>query len=514
MHPRFRIVSVLSALVVLAAACGSAAAPANGGAAGASRGPTRVVVGVTETIENQNPYGDSVALQYGIWCEVLGCLVNYDLKKGEYAPALAESWKVESPTTWTFNLNQKVRWQDGTPLTAADVVQSFERIAKDPDSRQKQNTAPVAGMEAVDDHTVKVTTKEPTASLLSFFADLFIVSQKAQYDKFGPTWFKQGPIGTGPYKFKELVANDHMTIVKNTNWWAGKVDGPDEVVYRILREPEVRVTALLNGEIQIAQTMPPQMGERVSSSPNARVATTDSLEIMFLAMSPKYKPWDNKPLRQAVAYAIDRDSIIKNVLLGQATRLDGPIGAGQYGYNPDLQPKYTYDPQKAKQLVAEAGYPNGLDVELSTPVGRYILDKQITQAMTPMLTAVGIRTKLVTPEWATLWANVQDGKVPFYYMGRGSVVDPGLPLAQYFETGGSPRIGYSNSKLDGLFKKERGSFDPNERKKVLSDVMSTITDEAPGAFMWRHKFLWGISNSIDYTPRADDRIFANDMRVK
>ncbi|HVA22946.1 MAG TPA: ABC transporter substrate-binding protein, partial [Chloroflexota bacterium] len=255
----------------------------------------------------------------------------------------------------------------------------------------------------------------------------------------------------------------------------------------------VRVTALLNGEIQIAQTVPPQMGNRVSSSPNATVATTNSLEIMFLAMSPKYKPWDNKLLRQAVAYAIDRDSIIKNVLLGEATPLNGPIGPGQYAYNPDLQPKYTYDPQKAKQLVAEAGYPNGLDVELSTPVGRYILDKQITEAMVPMLTAVGIRTKLLTPEWATLWANVQKGTVPFYYMGRGSVVDPGLPLAQYFETGVSPRIGYSNPKLDSLFKQERGAFDPTQRKKVLSEAMSTITDEAPAAFMWRHKFLWGIA---------------------
>src|SRR5262249_60980563 len=142
----------------------------------------------------------------------------------------------------------------------------------------------------------------------------------------------------------------------------------------------------------------------------------------------------------------------------------------------ELQPRYPYDREKAKQYVARAGFPNGLDVELYTPVGRYTQDKQVSEAMAQMLTAVGIRTTLMTPEWATLWANVQDGKVPFYYMGRGGLLDPGPALSQYFETGASPRIGYSNPALDALFARERSAFDPAERKKLLSEVMSMIVD--------------------------------------
>ncbi len=314
--------------------------------------------------------------------------------------------------------------------------------------------------------------------------------------------------------YKELVPNQHVIIVKNPNWWGGPVEGPDEVIYRVIREPEVQVTALLNNELQIAQFIPPHLAERVSSNPNAKIAQVDSIEIMFLAMSPKTKPWDNKLMRQAVAYAIDRDAIIKSVLQGYARRLDGPVGPGQYAYNPDLQPKYTYNPEKAKQLVAQAGFPNGIDVELSTPVGRYTQDKQISEAVVPMLSAVGIRTKLLTPEWSTLWDNVMKGNIPFYYMGRGSVLDPGLPLSQYFETGGSPRIGYSNPQLDELFRRERAAFDPAERKKVLSDLMSLLTEEAPGHFMWTHNLLWGMSKSIEYKPRPDARIFANEIRVR
>src|SRR5256886_15874783 len=180
---------------------------------------------------------------------------------------------------------------------------------------------------------------------------------------------------------------------------------------------------------------------------------------MFLAMMPKFKLWDNKLLRQAVAYAIDRDTIIRTLLRGEASRLDGPIGVGQYGYDPNLQPKYAYNPEKARELVKQAGFPNGVDVELSTPVGRYTLDKQITEAMVPMLNAMGIRTKLLTPEWATLWANVQVGKVPFYYMGRGGGVGPSAAPSQDFENGRSPRIGFSHPKLDEILSAGRQTLD-------------------------------------------------------
>src|SRR2546430_12080259 len=182
---------------------------------------------------------------------------------------------------------------------------------------------------------------------------------------------------------------------------------------------------------------------------------------MFLAMMPKFKSWDNKLLRQAVAYAIDRDTIIRTLLRGEASRLDGPIGVGQYGYDPNLQPKYVYNPEKARELVKQAGFPNGVDVELSTPVGRYTLDKQITEAMVPMLNAVGIRTKLLTPEWATLWANVQVGKVPFYYMGRGGGGDPRAPLSPDFGNGGSARLGCFNPKQDELLSPGRPDFCPD-----------------------------------------------------
>jgi peptide/nickel transport system substrate-binding protein len=528
MAVRLGFVNLVAIVAILAIACqapqprqtqapgGSGAAPAAPAAqtsAPGAAGPTRVSVAVTETVEKVNPYADSVALLYGIWCSVFGCLVSYDADKGDYVGALAESWEVVNSTTWVFHLRQDVKWHDGSPFTAADVVHSFDRIRDDPASRQKRIFSVVGEWTATDDYTVRITTKGPTAELLDYFADRLIITNKAQFDQYGEAVWDQTPIGTGPYMFVELVPNQRLIVKKNPDWWGGPVQGPDEVVFRVMREPEVRVTALLNGEVQIAQFIPPHMADRVNNGPNTKTMDYDSLELMFLAMQPK-PPFDNKLVRQAVCYAIDRDAIIQGVLMGKANKLEGPIGPGQYGYNPELRPRYDYDPDKARQLLAQAGYPNGVDVNLYTPVGRYIQDKQITEAMTSMLSAAGIRTTLHTPEWPTLWANVQDGKVGFYYMGRGSVQDPGPPLSQYFETGVSKRVAYSNPTLDALFKKERAAFDPAERKRVLSELMSLLTEEAPACFMWRHRMTLGLTKNVDYPPPSDDRIYPQLIRVR
>jgi len=477
---------------------------------------TRVSIGVTETMETYNPYGDSVALLYGIWCQVMGCLGTYDFNKADYVGMLAERWEVKDPNTWFFFLRRDARWHDGSPVTAADVVHSYNRTMKDPQTKQKQNVITIASADIVNDYTVKFITKKPTAPLVDYLFDRLIITSKAIYEKYGPEVAdKKYPIGSGPYKFKELVPGQRFVIVKNPDHPDARKNpqAPDEIIFRVMREPEQRVTAFLNGEIQIAQFIPPHLRKRADNPPNTRVVAADSVEIMFLAMQPK-PPFDKKEVRQAVSYAIDRDKIINTLLEGQATRLDGPVGPGQYAYDPNLKLKYEYNPEKARKLLAQAGYPNGVDVGLQTPVGRYTLDKQITEAMVPMLNAVGIRTKLVTPEWPTLWANVQKGLVPFYYMGRGGIVDPSRALAQYFETGTSPRIAYSNPKLDRLLAKERETFDPEKRKKILGEAMSLITEEAPAHFLWRHQLLWGLAGNIDYKPRPDQRVMGLDIRVR
>ena len=477
---------------------------------------TRVTIGATETMETHNPYGDSVALLYGIYTELAGPLCKYNWSNGSWEPRLAKSWKVVDPNNWIFELDQRYKFNDGSPVTAHDIVHSIWRIFNDPQSKQKASVArPVKEAKALGDFSVQITTKKPTAPLLDFLCDGLIITSKAAYDKYGPAEAdRKHHMGGGPYELVELVQGQRMVIRKRPDHPAmsRNPDAPDEVVFRVMREAEQRVAALLNNEVQVAQLIPPHMMKTVENSPDHKIVKIQSLVIMFLGMQPK-PPFDKKEVRQAVCYAIDRDKIIKTLLQGQAQRLDGPLGPGQLGYNPNLKARYTYDPKKARELLTKAGH-LGVEVELQTPVGRYILDKQVTEAMIPMLNAAGFKAKLRTPEWPTLWANVQKGKVPFFYMGRGGVLDPSSAFHQYFRKGGSPRIGFSHPDIDAALDKEQQEFDPKKRNEYLSEAMELITDMAPACFQWRHEFLWGMSKNIDYQPPADSRIYGMDIKVK
>jgi peptide/nickel transport system substrate-binding protein len=478
----------------MAAAClAGAAGPAE------AQSRSRVTVAVTETIASVNPYADSVALMYAIYCQTYGCLVDYSFEKGGYISRVAESWSTPDPKTWVFKLKKGLKRNNGEDFKAADIAHSVWRSNNDPQSRQRHNTRQIIAVETPDDHTVILRTSEPIAPLLDPLSQ-FIITSKAQWDKLGAAADRDAPVGLGPYAIRQIAVDNFLAMNKVAGHPEVKPENPDEIIFRIMKEPESRVTALLNGEVQMAHSIPPHLVPRINSSSNARVVWEDFVEIMFLAMSPLQKPWDKKEARQAVAYAIDRDALIKVILQGQATKLDGPIGPGQYGYDPNLQPKYTYNPQKARELLKQAGYPNGVEIDFYATVGRYIADKQICEAIVPMLEAVGFKVNLKTPEWGTLWANVQKGGVPFYYMGRGSVIDPSAPLAQYFETGGSPRIQFSNPRVDAALRAERQEFDEQKRIGLLRQAMSIITDEAPAHFLWRHKVATGIAASIDFKP--------------
>lgn len=474
---------------------------------------SRVTVAVTETIASINPYADSVSLMYNIFGETYGTLVDYDYDTGTYTSKIAESWKVVDPLTWEFKLRKGLVRHNGDPLVAADIAHSVNRAKTDPQSKQKHNVRYMKDVQIKDENTVVITTTEPVAPMLEYFSRLIITS-KALHAKHGPAADKEAPFGLGPYKIKQIAVDNFFAMEKAEGHRLVKPEHPDEVIYRIMKEPESRVTALLNGEVQVAQFIPPQLTPRVQSSSAARIVWEDSVEIMFLAMSPKIKPWDKKEVRQAVAYAIDRDALIKVLLNGQATRLDGPIGKGQYAYDPNLQPKYAHNPAKARELLKQAGYPNGVEIDYYATVGRYTSDKQISEAIVPMLEAVGFKVNLKTPEWGTLWANVQKGGVPFYYMGRGSVVDPSAALSQYFETGGSPRIGFSNKDVDDALKAERQEFDEQKRIALMRKAMSIITDEAPAHFLWRHQLATGVANNVEVKVLPNMDIVATNITMR
>jgi peptide/nickel transport system substrate-binding protein len=483
----------------------------------AAKAETTVTIGVVNDFAGWNPYADSTAQMYMIWCQIYGCLGTFNANTGEYEPLLAESWETDKtdPRIWYFHLRHGLkRHYDGKELTADDVVHSIDRTKHDPHTAQMNNVHPIASAEAGDPFTVKITTTEPTAPLLDYIFDRLIITGKDLFDKYGAAADRKAPYGWGAYMVGDIAVGQRMVLNKNPNWPGIKQENPDRIIFARIKEDEARITALLNGEVQIALAIPPHLAKRVDTAGGTKAVGVPSSEVMFLAMNPRYPPWNNKKVRQAVAYAIDREAIVKSVFQDRAEMLDGPIGPGQYAYSPDVKPKYRYDPEKAKQLVKDAGFPNGIDIDLFASANRYVNDRQSSEAIAAMLTKVGIRTKLNMLDYSIEWPNVRKGLVPFYYQGRGSVIDPSPMLEQYFESGVTPRIGYSNPQLDELLRAERREFDPARRKSLLLQAFDIIEEELPAFFLWRINALYGVSDKVVFKPHADERIFGTDIAVK
>lgn len=464
----------------------------------------RIAVGITETIQGYNPYGDAVVLIGSLWCKVYSCLTRFDFEQGRVVPYLAESVEPVDDRVWEVKLRTDWVRHNGDPVRAEDVVHSIERTRNDPNSMRQFVVASIESAQIVDDRTVRITTKESDATLPDNLSLLPVTSKKL-YDEYGADADRDHPHGAGPYRLVEISVGNHMILERVDDHPMISPTNPYQIMYRIMAEPEQRVTALSNGEIQIAQGVPPQLVARVDELPNAHAAFANSVEMMFLAMNPSTHPWDVKEARQAVAHAINREAIVAALLGGRATLLDGPVGDGQFGYDPDFRTPYQFDPEKSRALLEAAGL-SGVEIDFYTPVGRYTADRQIAEAMVPMLEDVGFKVNLRTPEWATLWADVQAGGVPFYYMGRGQMLDPSRALRQYFETDGSPRLDFSNAEVDSLLQAERRTFDTDRRIATMREAMELITEEAPAHFLWLHQMAWGVSDGIEFTPRPADRV--------
>ena len=478
--------------------------------AGVAASRDRIVVFQGVGLDSLHPYAYSGGGISGIWQHVIEPLIEMDFSRKEYVGVLAESWDFQG-RKWTFHLRRNVRFHDGSSLTSKDVLFSIDRMTHDRKSMQASNFAEVTGIEAPDDYTVVITTKQPNAVLLERLNNRFIISQSATEKTSNE--LDNYKIGTGPYKLKEWVRGQWFVVEKNVGY-AHSDHRPmvDELVFRNIPESEVAITSLLNREVDVISNVAPESAARVTGP--ARIESARTINIMFLGMHNSVPQFKNKLVRQAVNYAIDRNALTKNVLRGYANPMDAPVGPDQYGYSREIHPHYTHDPAKAKKLLAQAGYPNGFEVEFLVPLGQYNKIKEVAEAIGSMLNEVGIRAKLHTQDQDSGFAAIQNGKVGMYIFGRGSVIDPSEYLHQYFRTGVTRRLEFSNPAVDAALQAEQASFDPAERVKFLQKAMSLLMDEAPMAWLYQYQGLQGVSNRFDFKANPGEDVYGWDLKPR
>ena len=470
----------------------------------------RVTILSSIGLDSLHPYAHSSGPQYGIWQHMLEPLidVNYALK--EYYGVLAESWEFQGKK-WVFRLKKGIRFHDGTQFTARDVIYSINRMKNDKKSLQQSNFADVTEMQAPDDTTVIITTEMPNAVFLDRLHNRFFTS-KAAADKFGDQ-VDQNPVGTGPYKFVSWQRDGNLVMTRNDDYWASKV-AIKEIVLKKVGEDAARVAGLLAGQGDVINNLPVDDLARVEKHPRVRVEKVEGLRMYFLAMHVGHKPFEDKLVRQAFNFAVDPTAIIKHIYEGNGYLMNGPVGANVIGYDPKVK-RYPYDPKKAKELLAKAGYPNGVEVKLYFSPDRYPKAREVCQVIADQLLRAGVKTELVSQEFVVFWGKegVNGGKLSFYYVGRPAV-DADTVYDQYFRSGTTKRVEYKNPEFDKLIDEEQITGDPKKRAALLQQASRVLMEDAALVPLYTLAEIYGVARNVVWKARPDEKILSAEMKIR
>ncbi|SHF05018.1 peptide/nickel transport system substrate-binding protein [Desulfacinum infernum DSM 9756] len=437
---------------------------------------------------------DGESIKAGI--QIYENLVKFGDNSMDIEPQLATSWEVsEDGLTWTFHLRKGVTFHDGTPFNAQAVYDSFARVIDENHPFHSYgkwaylslSLGMVKEVKVVDDYTVQLVTKKPYAPLLNNLALWLcpIVSPKAmaEYkDQIG-----MHPVGTGPFKFVKWVKDDQIVLERNENYWGDKAK-VDRIILKSIPEPSARLMALQSGTVDIADDLDPDSIALVKKDPNLEVIEKPSINIGYLALNTEKPALKDVRVRQAIAHAIDKDTLIKAIFQGLAIPAKNPFAPTIWGYNDEIQP-YAYDPQKAKKLLEEAGFDFSTELELwAMPVSRAYMPEPVKTAelIQAYLAAVGMKAKIVRYDWGTYLKKTANGEHDMCMLGwLGGNADPdnflyGLLSADTAVTPGAANVAlWKNAEFTELVKQAQKIFDKEERAKLYKKAQEIFHREVP-----------------------------------
>ncbi|MEP7207382.1 MAG: ABC transporter substrate-binding protein [Casimicrobiaceae bacterium] len=423
-------------------------------------------------------------------------------------PALAKSWKAVDDNTWRFELVPNVVFPNGEKLDAAAVKWNVEHVL-DPakKSRVKLWYDAIKEVRVISPTTFEIVTKKPFPALIDQLSMFFLSA---------PQWTAQNTpatkaMGTGPYDLVEFKNGDHLTLKAKSNYW-GEKPKFDTVIFRVMPEDSSRISALLAGEVDLITSFPPSEIKRINDSGSASAGALPSTRFMFVKYNTTIAPFKgNVKLRVALNHAVDRAAINDSLWGGLGRIADcQAISPDYFGFNGDLKP-YAYDPKKAKQMLAEAGYPSGLDVTLQVPQGRYLQSNEIAQVVAAQLGEIGVRAKITEQEFGQFMKEYVPGKLgPMAYMGLGFPTLDADGQLRYFHPDYAA-ASYDNRKFGELVDQAAATVDPARRLKLYKEATASMCADPPGIFMFFQPTTYAESKRVRWQKRGDDWVRAYDI---
>jgi peptide/nickel transport system substrate-binding protein len=434
--------------------------------------------------------------------------------QGHLVPALAESWKRLNPTTWQFALRKGVKFHNGDDFNAESVKFTLDR-AINPETKAtiSSELSTIADTEIVDSFTVNVVTKTPDFLLPVRLGELFgLMLSPKHTNAVGKEGIATKPNGTGPFKLVTWSKNDQMVLEANENYWRG-APKVKKITVRPILEDAARIAALQAGEVDLISPIPPARIGELKRNDKLVIKTIAAPRIFHVTIDVRKPPFDNVKVRQALNYAVDVNAILKSLYFGYGTRLATVVDKGALGYDPSVQP-YPFDPNKAKALLAEAGFPNGFETEFDSFTGSIADHAKPAEAIVGYLQKVGLKIKQNVFEFSAFGPRrVNNRTAPLFIYSIGDAyLEPSWVIR--WLTQGGLGMHYKNAKLDEMLTRIEATDDPKKRAQQYSDVQKLIKDEAPFVFLFQADAVFGMSTRIDYAPRPDETQWLYPLALK
>jgi peptide/nickel transport system substrate-binding protein len=496
-----------------------------------------VAIGLQAAITSMDPHFHNLSPNNALSLHVFEPLIKRD-ENQKLVPGLATSWKALDDLTWEFKLRKNVRFHDGSPFTAADVVFTLKRVPDVPNSPSSfaTFTKPIIDIKIVDSHTIIFKTATAHVLLPSDLASVMIVS-RLNGEKATTADYNSGKaaIGTGPYKLVEYIPNQRVVFSPNYGYWGGE-EPWDKVTFKMLTNPAARVAALLSGDVQMIETVPTADIAKLSKDKNYNLVDKVSNRLIYVHMnqstekSPPFvfdkagKPLDKNPfrdvrVRKALSMAINRDAIVERVMEKKAVAAAQLLPDIFYGTSKKLKPT-KFDPEGAKKLLAEAGYPNGFAITLHGPNNRYINDANIVQAIAQMYSRIGIDAKVETMPSAVYFTRAT--KLEFGYMVLGWGTESGEQgsamrslLATYDQSKGmgvTNRGRYSNPAFDKVLSDALVTMDDKKRESMIQQAAEIVMGDVGLIPLHYEVSTWAAAKGFKYTARTDQYTLAYGLK--
>lgn len=481
-----------------AAAKPTQAAPAQAASKVADAGTFRIALGVDpDTLE---PAGQTTTTVQNMVDYMVESLVKLE-PDGKISPSLAERWEVsQDGKTYTFTLRKGVKFHDGSDLDAEAVKLSWDRILN-PNmkvgTRAPFDQTVVEGVSVVDAGTVRLQLKNPFGPMVSKLAGTEMGIVAKEHARKFPESYNEEPIGTGPYRFKERRKGESLTVDRFDGYW-GQKPAYTSVQFRVVPEAATRQSLLLANQVEMM--ILPSVSEvpALQRNNNVKVLLAESNRTIFIAFDqtlPGGTPLTDKRVRQAINYAVDKQTMIKNVMFGAATEMDSIMAPSLFGYS--KVGTYAYDPNKAKQLLQEAGWKADTRLKFIHPTGRYVQDKQAAEAIAGFLREVGIQADLETSDWPTYLGRINvaedKGTSNMHLLGWApGFLDAAGQVVQFTKNAWPPKglntSHYTNPRVEELIAQGTSEPSPEKRQAIYAEMSKIVWDDAPWLFLWVQRF--------------------------